>query len=192
MTSTVSAEKSELRRRFRFERSERSLGGDWKHLLRAREITAAHLIASYISYGDEPSTEELNKEIVRLGKTLLLPRTDGDGAITWITWQPDIRFEQDRKRKKLKQPVGEPHLGAIDVVIVPALRVDRSGVRLGQGGGSYDRALASDQPGGNSWKVALLHDEELSAEMIPSESHDVRMDAVALPEILVRFHSTRT
>jgi len=39
----------------------------------------------------------------------------------------------------------------------------------------------------NSWKVALLHDEEVSSEQLPFEPHDVRVDAVALPEIVVRF-----
>jgi 5-formyltetrahydrofolate cyclo-ligase len=39
----------------------------------------------------------------------------------------------------------------------------------------------------DAWKVALLHDEEVSSEVLPFEPHDVRVDAVALPEIVVRF-----
>ena len=95
-------------------------------------------------------------------------------------------MESDRKRKRLSQPVGEEFHGTIDVVICPALRVDRSGVRLGQGGGSYDRALSSRDASG-AWKVALLHDEEVTSEALPYQSHDIKVDAVALPEIVVRF-----
>lgn len=187
MRSSESLEKQELRTRFRFERSQRSIGGDWLHLLRASEISASRSIASYISYGDEPSTLTLNEKILSLGKELLLPRTNQQGEITWIKWHQGIEYEEDKKRKKLMQPIGEIFQERVDVVILPALRVDRNGVRLGQGGGSYDRALTSATMAIDAWKVALLHDEELSSESLPRESHDVLVDAVALPEILVRF-----
>ena len=69
------------------------------------------------------------------------------------------------------------------MVIVPALHVDRKGNRLGQGGGSYDRALARTK----AWKVALVYPGELSSENLPIEGHDQLLDAVATTEILVRF-----
>jgi 5-formyltetrahydrofolate cyclo-ligase len=190
VSSPVSKEKQDLRTRFRFERSQRSIGGDWLHLLRASEISTSRSIASYLSYGDEPSTVLLNEKIASLGKILLLPRTNQHGGIAWIKWHPHMEYERDKKRKNLMQPIGDEFEGSLDVVILPALRVDRSGVRLGQGGGSYDRALAQDNSAAKSWKVALLHDEELSSESLPRESHDVLIDAVALPEILVRFKAT--
>lgn len=186
MRSEIESKKKELRQRFRFERNQRSLGGDWLHLLRASEFKEAKTVASYLSYGEEPDTELLNKEIQRMGKSLLLPRIDDDGLITWIIADHEMKLEKQRRRPHLTQPTGFVFMGKIDVVIAPALRVDRSGVRLGQGGGSYDRALIADGVKG-AWKVALLHDEELSSEMLPFEAHDIRMDAVALPEIVVRF-----
>lgn len=186
MDSGIEEKKRELRKRFRFERSQRSLGGDWLHLLTAKEIESASVIASYISYGDEPATSQLNESILRSGKRLLLPRVDENAVITWVVWKEGSTMESDRKRKRLSQPVGEEFHGAIDVVICPALRVDRSGVRLGQGGGSYDRALSSPHASG-AWKVALLHDEEVTSEALPFQSHDIKVDAVALPEIVVRF-----
>lgn len=186
MRDDLVSKKSELRRRFRFERSQRSLGGDWLHLCNAREITSAMTIASYISYGDEPDTSRLNQSIMAMSKRLVLPRTDSEGVITWIEWDESSTLEKSKKRSQLMQPTGKEFIGQIDVVICPALRVDRSGVRLGQGGGSYDRALKEDLAI-NSWKIALLHDEEVSSEPLPCEPHDVRVDAVALPEIVVRF-----
>ena len=186
MNGEISLKKQELRKRFRFERSQRSLGGDWLHLLDAAEMNSALTVASYLSYGDEPSTKELNDQIRLLGKRLLLPKTDPDGLITWIQWDEGMSFERDRKRPHFIEPIGANFDGAIDLVITPALRVNRQGVRLGQGGGSYDRAL-KELNCASAWKVALLHDEEISSELFPEEEHDVRMDAVALPEILVRF-----
>lgn len=190
MSDDVTNEKSQLRQRFRFERSQRNLGGDWLHLCRTDEIVSAKVIASYNSYGDEPETSQINDAILRMGKKLLLPRTDNQGVITWIEWGNNSRFEPvsrlSRKSSRVRQPIGNNFSGEIDVIICPALRVDRSGVRLGQGGGSYDRALSKETTT-HSWKVALLHDEEISGELLPFHPHDVKVDAVALPEILVRF-----
>ena len=50
------------------------------------------------------------------------------------------------------------------------------GVRLGRGGGSYDRALAR----ATGLVVALLHDGEL-LDRLPREPHDLPVHAVALP-----------
>lgn len=177
--------KANLRKRFRFERSQRALGGDWLHLLETKEIIQSQVIASYLSYGDEPDTESLNEGLKGTGKTLLLPKVNPDLSLNWIIWNDDTKFVSEKKSKDFREPVGQSYLGEIDVMIMPALRVDQSGVRLGQGGGSYDRTLGrlTIQP----WKVALLHDEELTSEKLPFEPHDIKVDAVALPEILVRF-----
>jgi 5-formyltetrahydrofolate cyclo-ligase len=80
----------------------------------------------------------------------------------------------------LLEPTG-PRLGpdavrTCDVVVVPALAVDRDGHRLGRGGGSYDRAL----PGAQGLVVALLHDGEL-LDAVPTDPHDVAVHAVATP-----------
>jgi 5-formyltetrahydrofolate cyclo-ligase len=75
------------------------------------------------------------------------------------------------------------------LVIVPALAVDRStGVRLGQGGGSYDRALARVGP--NVPTVALLHDGEL-LDGVPAEPHDRPVRHAALPGGIVRLGEGR-
>lgn len=81
-----------------------------------------------------------------------------------------------------REPVG-PRLGpdavaGADLLVVPALAVDRSGVRLGRGGGSYDRALARVRP--QARVVALLDDGEL-LDALPAEPHDRRVDAVITP-----------
>ncbi len=80
----------------------------------------------------------------------------------------------------LLEPAG-PRLGPealadCDLVLVPALAVDRAGRRLGRGGGSYDRAL----PRARGLVVAVLHDGEL-VEQLPAEPHDVAVRAVVTP-----------
>jgi 5-formyltetrahydrofolate cyclo-ligase len=66
------------------------------------------------------------------------------------------------------------------IIISPALAADREGRRLGQGGGSYDRALARRGP--HALVVVLLHDDELlPAGDVPVDAHDVPVDVAVTP-----------
>ena len=75
------------------------------------------------------------------------------------------------------------------VIVAPALAVDRTGNRLGQGGGSYDRALARRHS--DALIVVLLHDDELlPADAVPVDAHDIAVDVVVTPSRgLVRLDS---
>ena len=167
-------------------RRERALGDhkeSWLHIASCAEMKSAAVIASYLSYGDEPRTDDLNEALLRAGKTLVLPRTKADKDLEWISWSGDRT--QLRKIGKIYEPMGEPITdpASIDVVIIPSLRIDRTGSRLGQGGGSYDRALAKL----NAWKIGLVRAGELMHEPLPIEIHDQRVDAAATPNIITRF-----
>ncbi len=63
------------------------------------------------------------------------------------------------------------------VVFVPALAVDRAGVRLGRGAGFYDRSLPLAEA---ARLVAVIRDDEL-LDQVPSEPHDVRMTHALTP-----------
>lgn len=180
-------EKSDLRKRYRRERSEHAVDTPYSCLINSKEISLAKVIASYISYGDEPNTEELNREILAAGKKLLLPRiaeANDEPTIEWVPWNGQL--ENLKARGKILEPIGEPDLdhNHIDVVIVPALRVDSQGYRLGQGGGYYDRAL----PHLTAWRIALIYPEEISGQSLPRESHDVLVNAYATYDMVVRVN----
>jgi 5-formyltetrahydrofolate cyclo-ligase len=175
-------DKALMRERYRRERREAFIPAVYTNVLSTPEVTQATIIASYVSYGYEPSTIELNRALIKLGKTLILPRVNQD-HIEWIYWEGDEN--QLVENKKILEPIGNAitQLPAIDVVIVPALRIDQDGYRLGQGGGYYDRAL----PSISGWKIALVHSGEVTSEVLPRESHDIPVDAAATPDLIVRF-----
>ena len=164
--------KGQARGRFRALRKEsrspdRTAPG--RFLLDAPEINSARVVASFASYGDEPDTAELHKILQGRGVTIYLPRINDDKSLTWLYDQVEVNID------KLKQ---------VDAVIVPALAIDHRGVRLGQGGGSFDRAL----PALSGWKVALIDYVCLTQEELPEEAHDCRVDAVATERGIVRFN----
>ncbi len=176
-------QKASLRERARRERSQKYISSNFNVILKAPEIVSATTIASYISYEFEPSTVEINEAFLRDGKVLVLPRINGD-QLEWVRWDGDPA--QLVAKKKILEPVGDPisDLSQIQAIVVPALKIDQSGFRLGQGGGYYDRALKNL----NAWKIGLVYAGELSSEVLPHESHDVPLDAAATPSIVVRFN----
>ena len=176
-------QKAGLRDRARRERSQKFMPCNFNVILKAPEIESATTIASYISYEHEPSTVEINEAFLKQGKILLLPRINGD-QLEWVRWDGDPAHLV--MKKKISEPVGPSisDVSQIQAVIVPALKMDQAGFRLGQGGGYYDRALLHL----NAWKIGLVYAGELTSEMLPHEAHDVPLDAAATPSIVVRFN----
>ena len=173
--------KSELRKLYRRQRADRFNTESWLHILSATELKGATNIASYISYEFEPETSDINQRLIKDGKKVFLPRLLENNDIQWVSWNGSS--ENLKKVEKIFEPIGDAVEVELDVIILPALHVDRMGNRLGQGGGSYDRALSRSK----AFKIALLHYGELTSEILPIQPHDEKIDAAATPEIVVRF-----
>jgi 5-formyltetrahydrofolate cyclo-ligase len=145
-----------------------------------RSVDGTLLVAAYLPFGAEPGGPHLPDALRAAGATVLLPVLRADNDLDWARYTQAADLAEGRRG--LREPAG-PTLGVAAVreatlVIVPALAVDRRGVRLGRGGGSYDRALARVAQGGAT--VALLHDGELLDE-VPTHPHDQRVRAVITP-----------
>lgn len=136
-------------------------------------ILAGARVAAYAAVGTEP--------VVPVDASTLLPVLLPDGDLDWAVG-PVMPVGRG-----LREPTG-PRLGldaigSCDVVLVPALAVDRVGTRLGRGGGSYDRALRR----AIGLTIAVLYDDEL-VERLPAQPHDVAVRAVVTPSYgVVRF-----
>jgi 5-formyltetrahydrofolate cyclo-ligase len=142
-------------------------------------ITAG-VVCCYVPVGSEPGSLELITSLADAGRRVLLPVVVGAAPLDWAFYSgPDSLAPGPYG---LLQPSG-PALGAVaigqaDLVLVPALAVDRAGHRIGRGGGHYDRSLPLARPG--TPLVAVVRDDEL-VDALPHESHDVLMTAVLTP-----------
>jgi 5-formyltetrahydrofolate cyclo-ligase len=140
----------------------------------------AGTVAAYYSIAAEPDTHGLIYALWKRGSYVLLPVLRQDGDLDWASYEgPDsLRPGPRGLTEPAEPPRGPGAIASADLVLVPALAVDHSGLRLGRGGGSYDRALT--RVGDQVPTVGLIYDEELLAK-VPSWPHDQRVRLIARP-----------
>ncbi len=157
-----------------------------EHLMAVPEVRRAATVTAYVGVGDEPGTGPLLDALTAAGKRVLLPLVQRDLDLDWAVYAGPQALHT--ARMGLLEPdgplLGRDAIAQADVALVPGLAVDRNGMRLGRGGGCYDRALGRITPG--TFVCALLNSEEV-VETVPAEDHDRRVDAVATELGVTRF-----
>ncbi|WP_028477643.1 5-formyltetrahydrofolate cyclo-ligase [Nocardia sp. CNY236] len=146
----------------------------------AEALGAAEWVCAYVPIDGEPGSTAMLDVLVAGGARVLLPITEEPGPLSWAEYTSahDLR----RARYGLREPIGPvlpPNaVGRAELILIPALAVDRRGVRLGRGAGYYDRTLvAADR---QARLVAVVRDEEL-VDRLPEQPHDIRMGWALTP-----------
>ncbi|HEX2103281.1 MAG TPA: 5-formyltetrahydrofolate cyclo-ligase [Solirubrobacteraceae bacterium] len=174
--------KAKLRRALR----ERRAARDEAARAAAGEALAAHAdeieadtVAAFVAVRGEPPTLPLLAALRAHGRRVLLPVLREDMDLEWAEFESEDALRP--ARLAIPEPTG-PSLGLEGIgdaglVLAPALAVDRAGGRLGQGGGSYDRALER----AGAPVVAIVFDDEVLDERLPVEPHDRDVAGVLTP-----------
>ncbi|WP_237773534.1 MULTISPECIES: 5-formyltetrahydrofolate cyclo-ligase [Streptomyces] len=157
------------------------------------ELAGARTVAAYVSVGAEPGTRALLDTLHARGTRVLLPVLLADNDLDWGVYDGEgsLSRVQHQGKMQLLEPSGA-RLGpdavlAADAVLLPGLAVDTRGMRLGRGGGSYDRVLARlERAEADPALVVLLYDSEVVAH-VPEEAHDRPVHAVVTPSGVRRF-----
>jgi 5-formyltetrahydrofolate cyclo-ligase len=157
------------------------------------ELAHARTVAAYVSVGSEPGTRALLDALRARGVRVLLPALLPDNDLDWGEYggPGSLARVQHGGKMALFEPsgarLGPDAVTAADVVLLPGLAVDARGMRLGRGGGSYDRVLARlERAGAGPRLVVLLYDTEVVAH-VPAEAHDKPVHAVVTPSGVRRF-----
>lgn len=141
----------------------------WAAVAARPEYEAAASVMAFVGCKGEPDTDPLFARLAADGKRLLLPRVQ-DGNLVVC----DADGPMSVSRFGISEPQG-PSLPFDEVgfVIVPGLAFTIDGVRLGYGGGFYDRFLPL-VPAPNA---GVCFSEQL-VDALPFEPHDVRVQQV--------------
>lgn len=147
-------------------------------------VAAGSTVCAYVPVGTEPGSTAMLDAVARRGVRVLLPvvHTAADGTPLPLLWGEYRPGHLEAGPFGLLEPappaLPATTLGDAELILVPALAVDRRGARLGRGAGFYDRSLGLRAPGARL--VAVVRDRELLDEL-PAESHDVPMTHAITP-----------
>jgi 5-formyltetrahydrofolate cyclo-ligase len=156
---------------------------------RALRLAAGARVALYAALPSELDSAPLIELAIERGCCVYLPRIDRrrtSHAMRFIA----MRGPLETNRLGIAEPQGSAVIGArwLDLVFLPLVGFDRSGMRLGTGGGFYDRAFEFRR-----WR-RIWHAPRLvglgyacqEVEHIAAGPHDVRLDAVVTEEGVIR------
>lgn len=183
---SVKDAKSNLRAEVRLRRRSLSAGeqeaataGLTEHLIALVRHRAPALVGCYLSGGNEPNTRPFLGWAAANGVEVLVPVSRRDGLLDWVAATGGA---EQVGLFGISEMVGEvvpsSVFQSVDLLLIPAAAVDRSGMRMGWGRGYFDRALASlEEPPA---VFAVVYDEEF-LDSVPRESHDRPVDGVVTP-----------
>jgi 5-formyltetrahydrofolate cyclo-ligase len=142
-------------------------------------------IAAYLSTPDEPNTREFLSWACERGIRVLLPISREDGLLDWAPYDGS---EEDEDVLGMPTPttevLGPIAINDVDLIIVPAATVDRTGMRMGWGRGYFDKTLGSMEKCPPVY--AVIFDSEL-VDSVPAEVHDQRVNGVVTPGGVTSF-----
>jgi 5-formyltetrahydrofolate cyclo-ligase len=145
-------------------------------------LAGVHMAGSYAAVADEIDPQWIEK---RIGPHAF-PRIAGQEIAfhqaEWAELKPGF---QNIPEPPATAPVVQP-----DVLLVPLIAVTPAGVRLGQGRGYYDRALAALRRRHRVLAIGLAWECQI-AENLPAEPWDMPLDLVATPQRLLDCRKNR-
>lgn len=182
MTDDPAALKTALRAKLRFRRDQYAAQlDDFVRAIAFRAppaplrqlLTRASCVGAYQATSSEAPTDGLLTLAVDAGVATALPHFGArDAAMTFALWRPGDPVALGPWQ--VSQPIDAGQRVVPDLLLCPLLGFDRSGGRIGQGGGHFDRHFAAHPAAlrvGIAWSVQEV-------DTIPLEPHDLPLDAV--------------
>ncbi|CAL4860272.1 5-formyltetrahydrofolate cyclo-ligase [Microbacterium sp. MM2322] len=187
MTGPLDTEKRALRAELRERRQQRSAAALEEAATGVRAqldaLVTAHGVRSmscFLSTTTEPGTREFIAAAVARGIRVLLPVTRADGLLDWAVAEEE--GDTAEGLFGLPEPVGEllspVAVNDVDLLVIPAAAVDRTGMRLGWGRGYFDKTIGSMEKCPPVY--AVIFDSEL-VDTVPREVHDQPVSGVVTP-----------
>ena len=146
---------------------------------------SARSIACFLSTPVEPNTRPFINWAEAQGIRVLFPISRDDGLLDWTVGEESVEVEGlHGMPEAVGELLGPIAINDVDLIIVPAASIDKTGMRMGWGRGYFDKTLGSME---NCPPVyAVIFDNEFVDE-VPREVHDQPVDGVVTPTRILTF-----
>ncbi|TFV81488.1 5-formyltetrahydrofolate cyclo-ligase [Microbacterium sp. dk485] len=153
------------------------------------ERQGARSISCFLSTPSEPGTREFIDAAVGRGIRVLLPITRADGLLDWAVAVAggDVTAGLTGSPEPVGEVLGPIAVNDVDLLLVPAAAVDRTGMRLGWGRGYFDKTLGSMEKCPPVY--AVVFDSEFVDE-VPRDVHDQPVTGIVTPTRTVTFSTS--
>lgn len=140
-------------------------------------VASASVIMSYNAFNAELDLAFFHKEMLCAGKTLAFPVTYGQGCMA--AYVPRGGEEWKTDAFGIRTPVPESSVliepENIDLVVVPCVAFDPYKMRIGWGGGYYDRYLPLCI---NAYKIGVAFEVQCIEKIALAPAWDIALDSV--------------
>lgn len=180
-------DKRQLRRRLSPQQQQQASQKLLQQLRRLPEYRRAKRIAGYIANDGEISLSELFRHAKLKNKSSYLPVVKATGKMQFYRYYPGQFLRSNHFG------IGEPshrrgpqNISDLDIIFLPLVAFDRSGRRLGMGGGFYDRTLQTHlRNQARPLLIGLAHSlQETGA--VPTDSWDIPLDLIITDQQILR------
>jgi 5-formyltetrahydrofolate cyclo-ligase len=145
-----------------------------RRLLSLPALKESSSVAVYLATRHEANVDAIASTLIRCGTTVVAPMGESQFGVLRNLHTDVVTSERGLREPVLRANTVNFAPDELDVILVPGLAFSRSGTRLGQGGGWYDRVLAMAP---HAMPVGICFDCQLVPH-IPSEPHDRRVALV--------------
>ena len=155
-----------------------------ENVISIAEYERAEKVFLYISVGTEVSTRRVVRHAIEAGKEVYIPICHGGGIMHAARLMDEAELI-DGMYGIPTVPDSNPKISPdeLDLILVPGVCFDRSGNRLGRGGGYYDRYLAQKM---TATTIGICRDEQL-LEALNADVHDRRVDIIVSDKEILKL-----
>jgi 5-formyltetrahydrofolate cyclo-ligase len=160
--------------------ADRLAGLAQKHVVDSDYFQSARAVGAYFAIGSEVRLDWLIKTAQSQGKTVALPRIEGNLVLFYeITSLDDLAVGQFG----IKEPLPKKPVKELDLLLVPGVAFDKDGYRIGYGKGYYDRFLST---GKVLFSMGVCYSFQLLPKL-PQSRYDIRLDSLATDNGVLYF-----
>ncbi|RNE48600.1 5-formyltetrahydrofolate cyclo-ligase [Corynebacterium alimapuense] len=147
-------------------------------------------VAAYSPLPGEPGGQLLLDALHGEASSLLLPICLPGNILDWAQYQGRLALNPGVLgiAEPASPRLGPEAISSCRLILIPALGVSPEGIRMGKGGGYYDRALAQLTKLADPPRTAVLvYNGEIRSD-VPTEDHDAAVDMAITPSGIRTFH----